>query len=34
MSLNIEITPPPAVAVYVKRFEILQSEIDGFTYVK
>jgi hypothetical protein len=34
MSLNFESTPPPEVAVYAKQFEILQSEIDGFTYAK
>jgi hypothetical protein len=34
MSFNFESTPPPEVAVYVKRFVTLQSEIDGFTNVK
>jgi hypothetical protein len=31
---EVESTPLPEIVVYVKRMVVLQSEIDGFTYVK
>jgi hypothetical protein len=34
MYLNFESTPPPEIVFNIKRMVVLQSEIDGFTYVK